>query len=265
MKKVKMKKVLVIGDSCTDIFQYGRCERLCPEAPVPVFKPMMIRESLGMAMNVYNNLKALGVDCDIITNEYKPTKTRYIDEVSNQMLLRVDECDVIDEIDDSEFDTIEFDKYDAIIISDYNKGFLSNEDNIKFIAEHHPLVFMDTKKKISSWASSVDFIKINKKEFENNCEYLLINYEGELIVTLGKDGAKHWMNEYPLEQEQNIIDVCGAGDVFMSAFVADFIATYDGKIIQRSDIKRAIKFANKCAAWSASQKGIAVIDLNKIK
>jgi bifunctional ADP-heptose synthase (sugar kinase/adenylyltransferase) len=29
-----MKKVLVIGDSCTDVFRYGNCDRLCPEAPV---------------------------------------------------------------------------------------------------------------------------------------------------------------------------------------------------------------------------------------
>jgi len=29
-------KFLVIGDSCTDRFVYGSCDRLCPEAPVPV-------------------------------------------------------------------------------------------------------------------------------------------------------------------------------------------------------------------------------------
>ena len=31
-----MKKVLVIGDICKDVFHYVKCERLCPEAPVPV-------------------------------------------------------------------------------------------------------------------------------------------------------------------------------------------------------------------------------------
>ena len=33
-------KILVIGDSCTDIFIYGEIDRICPEAPVPVFKPI---------------------------------------------------------------------------------------------------------------------------------------------------------------------------------------------------------------------------------
>ena len=34
-----MNKVLVIGDSCEDVFIYGDIERICPEAPVPVFTP----------------------------------------------------------------------------------------------------------------------------------------------------------------------------------------------------------------------------------
>ena len=32
-------KILVIGDSCHDVFVYGKCDRICPEAPVPVFTP----------------------------------------------------------------------------------------------------------------------------------------------------------------------------------------------------------------------------------
>ena len=32
-------KLLVIGDSCTDVFKYGEVNKLAPEAPVPVIKP----------------------------------------------------------------------------------------------------------------------------------------------------------------------------------------------------------------------------------
>ncbi len=39
------------------------------------------------------------------------------------------------------------DKYDVIVISDYDKGFL-NEEALDYITYHHSLVFMDTKKKI---------------------------------------------------------------------------------------------------------------------
>ena len=88
-----MKKILVIGDSCQDMFRYGTCDRLCPEAPVPVMRPTKTIGNGGMAINVIENLKALGVDCDIITNDVRPVKMRYVDEISNQILLRVDEND----------------------------------------------------------------------------------------------------------------------------------------------------------------------------
>ena len=63
-----MSKVLVIGDSCTDVFVYGDIERVCPEAPVPVFNPIKRTENGGMAKNVVANLEALGVKVDVITN-----------------------------------------------------------------------------------------------------------------------------------------------------------------------------------------------------
>ena len=38
MPQQKQFKVLLIGDSCTDEYVYGTCERLNPEAPVPILK-----------------------------------------------------------------------------------------------------------------------------------------------------------------------------------------------------------------------------------
>ena len=67
-------KILVIGDVCDDVFIYGVCERLCPEAPVPVFKPTKSTRNLGMAGNVYNNLLSLDVNLvDIVSNKEKMT------------------------------------------------------------------------------------------------------------------------------------------------------------------------------------------------
>jgi len=249
-----MKKVLVIGDGCNDIFRYGNCERLSPEAPVPVFKPTKIKCSGGMAINVCNNLKALGVDCDIITNS-GATKTRYVDEISNQMLLRIDENDEYEELSLEKLQSINFNIYDAIVISDYNKGFLS-EDIIRYISNKHRLVFMDSKKKIGNWCLKIEVIKINEKEFNENSEYLLKEYNGTLIVTHGKEGASIWFNKFPIEEEHEVRDLSGAGDTFLAALVAD--------IIKNNDIHSAVKFANKCASWVVTQKGVVVIDLDKI-
>ena len=53
-------KILVIGDSCEDIFRYGDITRVAPEAPVPVIVPIREESNPGMAGNVVANLKALG-------------------------------------------------------------------------------------------------------------------------------------------------------------------------------------------------------------
>lgn len=258
-----MKKVLVIGDGCKDVFQYGKCERLSPEAPVPVFKPTNYHHNGGMAVNVYNNLKALDIDADIITDS-GTTKTRYVDEVSNQMLLRIDENDKLKNVTIAKLSSIQYDKYDAIIISDYNKGFLTETD-IVYIQNNHPLVFMDTKKKIDKWAYGVEYIKINEREFKENVNTLVQEMPNDVIVTLGKTGAVLFHNEegivkethFSIENEHPVRDLSGAGDTFLAALVANYIENYD--------ICKAIKYANLCASWVVTQKGVVVVDKTKIK
>lgn len=257
-----MKKVLVMGDSCRDYFQYGKCERLSPEAPVPVFKPTNMVGGGGMAYNVYSNLKALGIECEIITNSDMPIKTRYVDEVSNQMLLRVDENDSVDRIIIEELEGIDFTKYDLVVISDYNKGFL-NEKDIEYIGGKHSQVFIDTKKKLNTWCDNILCIKINEKEYLNNLEYFNKRNNYYVVVTKGKNGAmfnngtNNNFKDFPIEDEHDVRDLSGAGDTFLAGLVAEFI--------KNNDICCAIKFANKCASWAVTQKGIVVVNLNMIK
>ncbi len=54
-----MKKILVIGESCTDRFIYGDVNRMSPEAPIPVFIPKYEKTNRGMAGNVVENYKKL--------------------------------------------------------------------------------------------------------------------------------------------------------------------------------------------------------------
>lgn len=250
-----MKKVLVIGDSCQDIFKYGKCSRLSPEAPVPIFNPTRTTGNGGMSINVFENLKALGVDCDIITNDLRPVKTRYVDEISNQMLLRVDEKDHIASIDSLTLDKIDFKKYAAVVIVDYNKGYL-NVDDITYIAKNHSLTFMDSKKELGEWCDDIKYLKINKKEFDSNRDYLTNYYPGKLVVTLGKEGAMLGFEKFLINEEHDVRDLSGAGDTFLAALVAEFI--------KNNDICEAIRFANKCASWVVTQKGVVIVDLNKI-
>ena len=86
----KKFNILLLGDSCVDIYKYGTCERLNPEAPVPILNVERLVEREGMADNVYNNLEALGCDVTYFTNIDKISKTRFIDSKSGYQLLRFD-------------------------------------------------------------------------------------------------------------------------------------------------------------------------------
>ena len=251
-----MNKILVIGDSCEDVFVYGYCKRLSPEAPVPILLPEETKKSSGMAANVYNNIRALGSKCDIISNEKGPIKTRYIETESNQTLLRLDERDTISRISDEVIGSINYDDYDAIVISDYNKGFLWPED-IENISVNHSLVFLDSKKPLNKWCKYIDVIKINEKEYFSNINWLDDNYEGELIITLGSHGSRYNCEIFPIEEQHPVRDLTGAGDTYLAALVVEYLKT--------NDISKSIQFANKCAAWVVTQKGVTVVDLNKMK
>jgi len=244
-----MNKVLVIGDSCKDIFIYGDIHRVCPEAPVPVFNPTHQTENGGMAKNVVRNLEALGCNVEFISNDNSIKKIRYVDNRSNQMVLRVDENDKCRSINEDEFNYIE--KYgktfDAVIISDYCKGFLDEED-ICFIADKCNDVFLDTKKEIGDWVDDVDFIKINELEYEKN-------YKGKpnndkLIVTLGSKGCRYKGEVFPVD-EVSVKDVSGAGDTFISGLVVEYIKT--------KDIRKAINFAQECTTKVVQQPGVVTI------
>ena len=256
--------ILIIGDSCIDVFRYGVCERLSPEAPVPIFKPHHHVETRGMSHNVFDNVVALGTPAYIMTNFIKPTKTRYVDEVSNQMLLRVDECDTVDPIVPDNLMSVDFTEYDAVIISDYNKGFLS-EENIDYISKQHDCVFLDSKRKLGDWCVDIDFIKVNLKEYEQSKVWIYEHfgecwlhgqYNKRLIVTKGKDGASlDFTTEFPIKKKHDVRDLSGAGDTFLAALVV--------KYLEKRDICDAIRFANICASWVVTQKGVTTID--KIK
>lgn len=241
-------KVLVIGESCKDVFKYGKCERLDPAAPAIVFCPIETKENGGMARNVYNNLISLGADVDIHTNENWSivTKTRFVDKKTNYILLREDSND--GQYGNCRLSTIDFKKYDAIVISDYNKGFITKND-IKKICDKHPLVFLDTKKEIGKWAECVTFIKINNYEL-SKANHITKVLKSRLVITLGPSGACHKDIIYPVKSV-DIKDLSGAGDTFMSALAFKYTET--------KNIDEAITFANDCATIVVQKAGVSVI------
>ena len=246
-------KVLVIGDVCEDVYVYGKCNRLAPEAPVPVFVKTREKRNGGMALNVFNNLKALGVDCDIVHNAEEIEKTRYVDTQTNHIFIRIDSDEArIKRVDKKVLTKKYLSQYDAIVISDYNKGFLSETD-IEKICYYHPLTFMDTKKKLGRWSEDCKWIKINEPEYNNTKKEIqerMYVYEDSLIVTLGSKGCKYKNKTYTVN-EVEIKDLVGAGDTFLAGFVSRYLHT--------KNVDDALIFANECATIVVQQKGVNVV------
>jgi D-beta-D-heptose 7-phosphate kinase/D-beta-D-heptose 1-phosphate adenosyltransferase len=232
----KLLKILLIGDDCVDVYQFGTVDRISPEAPVPVFKLSHSEERGGMARNVKLNLEKLGCKVDYLSGNTS-TKTRLIDSRSKQHIVRIDDDVVSDPIT---FETIIPPGYDAIVISDYEKGTISYDMVQNLIKEFKGPIFIDTKKKDLAKFQGA-FVKINELEHSK-----LISECNNLIVTLGDKGSRYHSKIYPAVSV-DVSDVCGAGDTFLSALTVQYLLT--------NDIIEAILFANVAAGISVQHLG----------
>ena len=245
-----MSEILVIGDTCKDIYVYGSCDRLCPDYPVPSFIPSYEKQSLGMAGNVYQNILSLGARATLKTNSTVIEKTRYVDKKTNHMFLRVDSGE--EKVQRVKGLTKDFlSKFKLIIISDYNKGFLLEKD-IKFICDNHKQVFIDTKKNLGDFCKNSSFIKINQEEYKKSVDYINNNpsINDKIIQTLAGKGCKMADKHFHVEKVE-IKDSCGAGDTFLAALCFKYLDTLK--------IHDSIVFANECATQVVQQRGVSVI------
>lgn len=241
-------KVLVLGDVCVDEYQYGTVDRISPEAPVPVFKLSHTDTKVGMAANVSKNLQAFGIEVDGYYGQVS-YKTRLIDTKSGQHIVRIDKDNISDSL---LLASIDFSNhYDAIVISDYNKGSVSVELVQALREQYDGPIFADTKK-----PNLIDFegcfVKINETEFIHRTSEC-----SNLIVTLGANGAMYSNEVFPTAKVE-VVDVCGAGDTFLAALCFKYLTSHS--------IKDAIRFANEAATISVQHSGVYVLspdDLSK--
>ena len=244
IQQQKQYKILLIGECCQDVYVYGDVNRLNPEAPVPVLKKTNKIKKEGMAGNVFNNIKSLGKNIsDIVAFFNDPKlikKIRFIDKKSNYQLLRYDIENILTPL---RFIEIPKESFDAIIISDYNKGYLTDE-LIKEITSFYKntKIFVDTKRSnLSIFKNCV--IKINNAE---NKKCYNVPESADVIVTLGAEGCTFKGKSYKTKKV-DVHDVCGAGDVFLSSMVIGWLET--------KNMQKAIEIANQCASISVTKHG----------
>ena len=207
---------------------------------------------------------------NLLLNSITPTIVKERFRNGDKYLFRVDtDCGyVLIDADERAFiQSIKQGNFDAIVVSDYAKETLSKELVAKLKELKIPM-FVDTKPKNIDWYKSCFMIKPNRKEFieiANSYNYNNVNNLFEsiksassdiaskldtlLLITMGQNGIVYSDGRNFSEIEGikvNCVDVTGAGDVTMAAFVAKYLET------KKLDV--AANFANEMAAKSVTQK-----------
>jgi len=303
--KIGKAKILILGDIMLDEYLYGDVNRISPEAPVPVVEIREERLKLGGAANVANNIITLGDEpillgtvgeddasiklshllknCNITrdflindTERRTTIKTRII--AQSQQIVRADREDTkeisenIEKIILARFLSV-VDSINAIIISDYGKGVITDSLLQKIIPccrEKNVFVAVDPKESNFFNYKGVSVVTPNHHEAgfvaghrivtENDLKIvsriLLDKLKADsLLITRGSEGmalftADDQVDYFPTVARK-VFDVTGAGDTVISVFVSAIAAG--------ANLKEAALISNCAAGAVVAEIGTAAI------
>lgn len=263
------EKVIVIGDSMLDEYIHGTCQRISPEAPVPVVQYQKTEIRLGGAANVAANVASLSGSavlaspCSTETHGLKFISL--LDKYNITLLSRTAESMVVKSriiSGGQQIARIDFEGTNAakpysnygqldccgkiVIASDYDKGTLSSPQ-----LHNYDKLLVDPKRNFKKW-TDVYLMKPNLKEyldaFGSNFEavqYMKTNNVQNMLVTTGSDGAflidQTGSMQYFTTQKRSVVDVTGSGDVVI-AVIAYCLS--EGYTLEDS-IKQGLHIASK--------------------
>lgn len=185
--------MLIVGDVMHDQYWQGDCQRLSPEAPVPVINVTRTIDRLGGAANVAVNVRAMGahvvligmvgqddsankvrhllvdhgVAHHLLIDRHKPTtKKLRIIQGHNHQLIRADfESPFIKHAGMHELFCEQVQRCDVVIFSDYNKGTLcAIETLIAAAKKQRKRIIVDPKRVDFSCYAGADVVTPNKQE-----------------------------------------------------------------------------------------------------
>lgn len=303
-------KIAVIGDVMLDRYWWGNVTRISPEAPVPVVKLGRTSVTAGGAANVAANIAGLGasailvgitgkdneaeilkglvtenplIDCRLIklNNRDTTVKTRIV--AHNQHVVRLDQ-ETTDPIDETAADAViteisaAINQSDAVIISDYAKGLLTND----VLSAIFRLAKTDEKKVIVDPKSS-DFTKyVEASVITPNLKEALaaMNFTGDspsvvdtlkaemrsaldlrtVLITEGEHGMTLLEDDnkpfHLAALAHDVFDVTGAGDTVIAAFS---VAVASGM-----SLREAATLANIAAGIAVGHIGTTVVTRREI-
>jgi D-beta-D-heptose 7-phosphate kinase/D-beta-D-heptose 1-phosphate adenosyltransferase len=303
-------RVLCIGDVMIDRFIYGSIDRISPEAPIPVLLVEREKFMLGGAGNVVANIAALGAkaalaavvgsdvsgediqkqleslniqsELDVSRERSTTVKSRYI--CGMQQVLRVDREKTVAipaAVEEKLIKRITkiIPEFDAVILTDYKKGLLTDKviaATIESARQHGKPVIVDPKGNDFSRYRGATVIKPNHKGLET-ATGMKVGTDDEVraaalklimecgietvLATRGKDGMSIiTKNAEPVHipaQMREIYDVSGAGDTV--------IATFATCLAVGLPVRNAALLANVAAGIVVGKTGTATARLDEIR
>lgn len=252
-----MSKILIIGDVIIDRYIYGTAERLSPEAPIPVVRHQTTFDRQGGAGNLYENLKSLGVDVELLDlSNPRCIKTRVF--CDGHYVTRIDQDYETDSL--SVLETIErmdFSQYDYVVLSDYAKGVLfESKKIIAHITKFGCKVIVDPKQP-ASYYEGAWLVKPNMKE---EGEYgFAAHFPNHIITDAGGLVRARIENvNYKIAPKTvDVNDVTGAGDCFLAAFVYGLTKKYS--------YEKCLQLATDAATESVKHVGTYILKIGDIE
>jgi D-beta-D-heptose 7-phosphate kinase/D-beta-D-heptose 1-phosphate adenosyltransferase len=284
-----MKKVLVIGDTILDTYSYGEVERISPEAPVPVFDFKNEEYILGGAANVAANIRSLSLKSELLKIDYFGYYSHKIYDMfskynidcvgipireeeilkkqrfvcNKHQIIRVDynkkyQGDIL-YASFMKFKNLNFSEYDLIVVSDYDKNTLQDEEFALLGSLKNKKRLIDLKR-VRKDMSSINFgkdtcvIKCNMKEYDQNPYIMMLG--AKVVVTAGGNGYffPETKESFPVAKKSGIIDVVGAGDTFLAGMAINSLES------GAFDIYSMTKNGNLCASEKVSHFGTVAVD-----
>lgn len=282
-------KIAVIGDVLLDVYHFCK-NRENPESSAPCYTVERTEYKPGGAGNVAANLAKLGSSCELLSivgedenanrleemllkfkvtpiisrdrNRNTIVKERYLSANDGRYHFRAD-FEKKEYIHTGQVEDIlkKIEGYSLILVSDYNKGIISQElmtglkrKDIKIIG--------DTKPEHKNFFIGVDFIKPNLKEAREMTglkdefqvvQSLMDDLRTNVLLTKGKDGLSYFgingevYHEKSTLPAQQVVDVTGAGDTV--------IATFCHFLNKGFKIKECVRLANKAGEISVQYPG----------
>lgn len=302
-------RVMVIGDIMIDEYIWGKVSRISPEAPVPVVNVTKETLLLGGAANVVNNIKSLGgkvclggvigpddmgrrvihelrqigIDTDgIVVEHERPTtvKTRIV--AHGQQMVRYDRESKGIITSDSIQKIVSYlksglDSIDAIVISDYSKGVVS-EELLKEVLRvaGGKIIVVDPKIGNFQFYTGITAITPNHHEAAEGAGIKIDNENDvvtagqillerlkckSVLITRGEEGMSLFEQNGDVTHiptvAKEVYDVTGAGDTVISAFTLALAAD--------AGFKEAAHLSNYSAGIVVGKVGTATVTADEIR